>query len=206
MDKINFRYSNSAIANLLWLLFGIVGGLLLISTAAIQSYLSIWFVEKFNIVGLILVIIFAVGESVLLILGSYYLSLTIEEKRGTAVFWDDYVKITKGRREIVINYMEITDIKYSEILVRVKGLRRSGYKLEIKTKSINLKIRSSLKELWKNRINELKKDFSVIKLLKFAELNEYHTTLEDIYDKIRHIKKSSRQRGISPLSLSQNRI
>ena len=184
MKEIKFRYSNSANVNLLYLLFGVFLVLLLLLVTDITNDLSIWIVEKFSIIGLILIIIFALIFVILFMTFPYYLSLKVNDKKGIAVFTDDYVKIKKGRKEIRINYTEIVNMKYSEIVNPIKGIRRSGYKLELKTKDTNLKLRSSLKELWENRIKELKKDFSIMKLLKISELNNYHMNLEDIYNEI----------------------
>jgi len=184
MKEIKFRYSNSANVNLLYLLFGVFLVLLLLLVTDITNDLSIWIVEKFSIIGLILIVIFALIFVILFMTFPYYLSLKVNDKKGIAVFTDDYVKIKKGRKEIRINYTEIVNMKYSEIVNPIKGIRRSGYKLELKTKDTNLKLRSSLKELWENRIKELKKDFSIMKLLNISELNDYQTSLEDIFDEI----------------------
>ena len=184
MKEIKFRYSNSANVNLLYLLFGVFLVLLLLLVTDITNDLSIWIVEKFSIIGLILIIIFALIFVILFMTFPYYLSLKVNDKKGIAVFDDDCVKIKKGRKEIRINYTEIVNMKYSEIVNPIKGIRRSGYKLELKTKDTNLKLRSSLKELWENRIKELKKDFSIMKLLNISELNDYQTSLEDIFDEI----------------------
>jgi len=184
MKEIKFRYSYSASIDLLYVLFGVFLFLLLFPVIHITEDLSIWILEKFSIIGLILIIIFALIFVIVFMTFPYYLSLKVNDKKGIAVFDDDCVKIKKGRKEIRINYTEIIDIKYFEIVVLIKGTRRSGYKLEIKTKDINLKLRSSLKELWENRIKEFKKDFSIMKLLKISELNNFHMNLEDIYDEI----------------------
>ena len=184
MKEIKFRYSYSASIDLLYVLFGVFLFLLLFPVIHITEDLSIWIPENFSIIGLILIIIFALIFVIVFMTFPYYLSLKVNDKKGIAVFDDDCVKIKKGRKEIRINYTEIIDIKYFEIVVLIKGTRRSGYKLEIKTKDINLKLRSSLKELWENRIKEFKKDFSIMKLLKISELNNYHMNLEDIYDEI----------------------
>ena len=181
--EIKFRYSNSGSVNWLWLLLSVCLFLLLLPVADITNDLSIWIVEKFLIIGLILIII-ALIFAIAFMIFPYYLSLKVNDKKGIAVFADDYVKIKKGRKETRIYYTEIVNMKHSEILNHIKGIRRSGYKLEIKTKDTNLKIRSSLKELWENRIKELKRDFSVVKLVEIRKLNDYRTSLEDIFDEI----------------------
>ena len=184
--EIKFRYSNSANVNWLWLLLSVCLFLLLLPVADITNDLSIWIVEKLSIIGLILIIIFALIFTVVFMIFPYYLSLKANDKEGIAVFTDDYVEIKRGRKKIKINYTEIVNMKHSEIvnhinaIFPVKGARRSGYQLEIKTKDTNLKIRSSLKELWENRIKEL----NIVKLLNISELNDYQTSLEDIYDEI----------------------
>jgi len=157
---------------------------LLLPVAHITENLSIWIVENLSIIGLLLIIIFALIFVIVFMTFPYYLSLKVNDKKGIAVFLDDCVKIKKGRKEIRINYTEIVNMKYSEIVNPIKGVRRSGYKLEIKTKYANLKLRSSLKELWENRIKVLKKDFSIMKLLEISKLNNYRMNLEDIYDEI----------------------
>jgi hypothetical protein len=195
MSKMDFRYSNSVTTNLLWILFGLAGGLLLLlqSKISILNSLFLWLIDEFGIVGLILVLVFALTECILLMLGSYYLSLKISDRRGAAIFGDDGVRIAMDGKERIINYSDITAIKYSEIVIfmpmRYGGMKRSGYKLEIKTESKVLKIRSSLKELWENRIKELKQDFCIIKLSDIPRLNKYHTTLKDVYDETKLQKK-----------------
>jgi len=175
----------------MWVSFVMAGGLLFRPVADMLSNLLMWFVNELKIAGLILVVIFAVAASVLLFLGSYYLSLKINDKRGTALFSDDYVKIRMGRKERTVNYLEITDIKYFEIANYTDGdITKSGYKLEIKTKRKKLKIKSSLKELWEYRIKELKNDFTIMKLLDINKCNKYHTTLEDIYHKTKSQMKN----------------
>ena len=89
--EIKFRYSNSANVNLLYLLFGVFLVLLLLLIANITNDFSIWIVEKFSIIGLIFIIIFALIFVIVFMTFPYYLSLKVNDKKGIAVFADDYV-------------------------------------------------------------------------------------------------------------------
>ena len=159
-----------------WMIFGLTGVLLFLIPGV--SDLSLWFVNKYNFIGLILIIILALLYSMILMIGTYYSSLIINDKKGMAIFLKDYVEIIMGEKHRIINFIETIKMKHYP-LVFARGIGLGGYKFELKTKDINLKIRSSLMELWKERT----KDFS---LKKIFEINwkEYHSTLEDLYNEI----------------------
>jgi len=114
-------------------------------------------------------------------LGSYYFTVIINDKKGIAIFSDDYVEIIM-RKNLRIYYVDIVKMKH-ELITYKRKIGKGGYRLNIKTRDIHLKIRRSIKELWENRIEDLKKDFSILNLFHF-KWKSYHPILEDIYDEI----------------------
>jgi len=179
MKKIEFRYTNSLFASLLWLLFGLIGAALFL-LPSVEKF-SIWIIDKFDLTGFILVFLFVILYVVIIMIGSYYLSLKITDKKGVAIFSEDFVEIIMGRK-YQIYYTEIINLKYDEIITS-RGVGKGGYKLNIKTKNINLKIRNSIKELWENRMKDLRKKFSIFNFFRL-KWKSYHSKLEDIYDEI----------------------
>jgi hypothetical protein len=97
--------------------------------------------------------------------GGFIVSVWINDRKGRAVFYDNYVEIIMGRRHKILYFKDI---------IRMKCYYKKGreFKMVIKTHNKRISIRCSLLEVW----NVDKKDRLT-----------YEPELKKVYDKI-HLK------------------
>jgi hypothetical protein len=114
---------------------------------------SSWVIENFHLDGNLFILIAFTG---------FFVSVWINDRKGRAVFHDNYVEIILGRRHKTIYIKEI---------IRMKCYYKKGrdFKMVIKTHDKSISIRCSLLEVW----NVDKK-----------ERLKYEPELKKVYDKI----------------------
>jgi hypothetical protein len=146
MDVLKFRYSNMLyimLAFSVWWFF----------MPILVWYITSLFIEDFHMGKLEYVFVSFLG---------FFGSVWINDGKGRAIFHDDYVEIIMGRKNKIIYFKEI---------VEMKSYYKKGYdfKMVVKTHNKSVSVRSSLFEVWKydkeerlKREPELKKVYDKI--------------------------------------------
>ena len=146
-NEIHFGYSRPALFVFLWFSFTLIGLIPLYFIGA--NNLAEWMVAKYDAMGLLSVVLFAIVYMIGLMLGAGFLSARLTNKKGQAHFLNDYVEITLGNKKFNIPYSEISEIKCTPVFLKHKGI--TGYHFKLKAKKQRVSIRTSKEDWQRNK-------------------------------------------------------
>ena len=144
---VHFGYSRPVLFTFLWFGFGLIGLIPLYFIGA--KNLGERLVVKYDVMGLLAVVLFAVVYMIGLMLGSFFSSVKLTNKKGQAYFFNDYVEITLDNKKLDIPYSEIRKMKCTPVSLKSKGI--TGYHFKLKAKNQRISIRTSREDCKRNK-------------------------------------------------------
>lgn len=155
LREVSFRYSNRAVFYCIWmggwLLFGLCGFLF---GEGFTEAAAIPLIDRYGTAGFVGVLAGIVGGYIFSLSLIFLLARRVTDRRGTALFCNDYAELHMGGRRLRIEYGDVEKLKYRTVFNKQYGGVGLGpmlYRLHIRTKRRKVVIPCSFKEAWECR-------------------------------------------------------